>query len=455
MENYTNNKEQYKRLINFIARIIILAGEAVTFTLMWYYCYVSNYDYIFFRRGHWALIGIYVLILFFFTRSFGGYRIGYARMSDVALSQVLALFCANFIEYFQLCMILKAYLNPIPLVCLTLVDLILIFPWIYITRRIFVTLYPPRKMIVVYGDRSPKFLIDKINQRNDKYNICGRIHVSEGFDAITSVLKNYEAVVICDTPSQIRNDILKYCYKHSMRVYVTPKISDIIISGADDIYLFDTPLYLNRNQGLSFDQRFVKRIMDILLSAIILVVFSPLFLVLALLIRLTDGGPVFYTQERLTMNGRSFRIIKFRSMRMDSEKDGARLAMKDDDRITPVGRFMRRTHIDELPQILNIFRGDMSFVGPRPERPEIALEYEKSIPEFSFRLKVKAGLTGYAQVYGKYNTTPYDKLKLDLTYIENYSLWTDFKLILMTMKVIFQKENSEGVDAGQSTALKQ
>jgi exopolysaccharide biosynthesis polyprenyl glycosylphosphotransferase len=310
-------------------------------------------------------------------------------------------------------------------------------------------------MIVVYGDRSPKFLIDKINQRNDKYNICGRIHVSEGFDAITSVLKNYEAVVICDTPSQIRNDILKYCYKHSMRVYVTPKISDIIISGADDIYLFDTPLYLNRNQGLSFDQRFVKRIMDILLSAIILVVFSPLFLVLALLIRLTDGGPVFYTQERLTMNGRSFRIIKFRSMRMDSEKDGARLAMKDDDRITPVGRFMRRTHIDELPQILNIFRGDMSFVGPRPERPEIALEYEKSIPEFSFRLKVKAGLTGYAQVYGKYNTTPYDKLKLDLTYIENYSLWTDFKLILMTMKVIFQKENSEGVDAGQSTALKQ
>jgi exopolysaccharide biosynthesis polyprenyl glycosylphosphotransferase len=240
-----------------------------------------------------------------------------------------------------------------------------------------------------------------------------------------------------------------------MRVYVTPKISDIIISGADDIYLFDTPLYLNRNQGLSFDQRFVKRIMDILLSAIILVVFSPLFLVLALLIRLTDGGPVFYTQERLTMNGRSFRIIKFRSMRMDSEKDGARLAMKDDDRITPVGRFMRRTHIDELPQILNIFRGDMSFVGPRPERPEIALEYEKSIPEFSFRLKVKAGLTGYAQVYGKYNTTPYDKLKLDLTYIENYSLWTDFKLILMTMKVIFQKENSEGVDAGQSTALKQ
>lgn len=449
-----NNKDQYKRLINFIARIIIVAGETTAFAFMWYSCYVSSHEYIFFRRGHWAVIGIYALILFFFTRSFGGYRIGYAKLSDVALSHILALISCNFIEYFEICMILKSYESPLPLIELTLIELMLVFPWLYFTRRVFVTLYPPRKMIVVYGDRSPNFLIEKINQRNDKYNICGKIHVSEGFEAITSVLKNYEAVVICDTPSQIRNDILKYCYKKSMRVYVTPKISDIIISGADDIYLFDTPLYLNRNQGLSFDQKLVKRIMDIILSAIILVIFSPLFLILAIIIKAYDGGSVFYTQDRLTINGKLFRIIKFRSMRTDSEKNGARLAAKDDDRITPIGRFMRRTHIDELPQIINIFRGEMSFVGPRPERPEISLEYEKVIPEFPFRLKVKAGLTGYAQVYGKYNTTPYDKLKLDLTYIENYSLWTDFKLILMTIKVIFQKENSEGIEENQSNALK-
>lgn len=449
-----NNKDQYKRLINFIARIIIVAGETTAFAFMWYNSYVSSHEYIFFRRGHWAVIGIYALILFFFTRSFGGYRIGYAKLSDVALSHVLALVSCNFIEYFEICMILKNYESPLPLIGLTLIELMLVFPWLYITRRVFVTLYPPRKMIVVYGERSPNFLIEKINQRDDKYNICGKIHVSEGFDAITSVLKNYEAVVICDTPSQIRNDILKYCYKKSMRVYVTPKISDIIISGADDIYLFDTPLYLNRNQGLSFDQRLVKRIMDVILSAIILVIFSPLFLILAIIIKAYDGGPVFYTQDRLTISGKMFRIIKFRSMRTDSEKNGARLAAKDDDRITPVGSFMRRTHIDELPQIINIFKGEMSFVGPRPERPEISLEYEKVIPEFPFRLKVKAGLTGYAQVYGKYNTTPYDKLKLDLTYIENYSLWLDFKLILMTIKVIFQKENSEGISAGQNNALK-
>jgi lipopolysaccharide/colanic/teichoic acid biosynthesis glycosyltransferase len=163
---------------------------------------------------------------------------------------------------------------------------------------------------------------------------------------------------------------------------------------------------------------------------------------------------VFYKQERVTINHQTFQIYKFRSMTVDSEKAGARLAMKQDDRITPIGRIIRRIHFDEVPQLINIFKGEMSFVGPRPERPQIGEKYEEIIPEFCFRLKVKAGLTGYAQVYGKYNTTPYDTLKLDLTYIENYSIWLDLKLILMTIKVLFQKENSEGVDANQQTAIR-
>ncbi len=139
---------------------------------------------------------------------------------------------------------------------------------------------------------------------------------------------------------------------------------------------------------------------------------------------------------------------------MDSEAAGARLAAKGDPRVTPVGKVIRRIHFDEIPQLFNILKGDMSFVGPRPEREVIAKEYIEKIPEFVLRLKVKAGLTGYAQVYGKYNTTPYDKIKLDITYIENYSIWLDFKLILMTVKVIFQKENTEGVEQEQKTAMK-
>jgi lipopolysaccharide/colanic/teichoic acid biosynthesis glycosyltransferase len=202
------------------------------------------------------------------------------------------------------------------------------------------------------------------------------------------------------------------------------------------------------------NQILIKRLMDIVLSIIGIVITSPFMLVIALLIKLYDRGPVFYRQVRLTKDGKRFRIIKFRSMCVNSEKDGARLMAKGDKRVTPVGRVLRNIHFDELPQLFNILKGDMSIVGPRPERPEIFTRYEEEIPEFCFRLKVKAGLTGYAQVYGKYNTTPYDKLKLDMIYIENFSLLMDLKLILMTVKILFQKENAEGVDKEQKTAIR-
>ena len=247
---------------------------------------------------------------------------------------------------------------------------------------------------------------------------------------------------------------MKHCYQESIRVYLTPKISDVIIRGAEDINMFDTPLLLSRNQGLTITQRFFKRTMDIVLSLIGLAIVAPFMIITAIIIKLTDGGPVFYTQERLTRDGKKFQILKFRSMRSDSEDAGARLAMKDDDRVTPIGKFIRRIHFDEIPQILNILKGEMSVVGPRPEREEIQKQYEEVIPEFPLRLKVKAGLTGYAQVFGKYNTTPYDKVKMDIAYIESYSLWLDVKLIMMTAKVLFQKENSEGVDSNQTTAIK-
>ena len=211
---------------------------------------------------------------------------------------------------------------------------------------------------------------------------------------------------------------------------------------------------LSRNQGLTIEQRFVKRTMDIIFSLLAIIISSPFLLIIAIAIKLYDGGPVFYKQERLTRERETFQIIKFRSMKVDSEKQGAQLAKKDDGRITPVGKIIRRTHLDELPQIFNILKGEMSFVGPRPERQAIAEKYEEVVPEFRFRLKVKAGLTGYAQVYGKYNTTPYDKLKLDLTYIQTYSAWLDVKLMLMTFKIMFQKENTEGVDEKQTTAIK-
>ena len=450
-------KERYKHLLNAIACFVMWAAQVAAFAYVWYQVYVPGmaFEDRFFDRGNWAVVGMYGLILLFFTQVFGGYRIGYNRITEMVLSNYIAVVCTNIIEYFQLCMIMNDYVPVHPLGVLMVVELVFIVPYVYMVRKIYVQMYPPRKMLVVYGDYPPDNFIAKINTRNDKYDVCGTVSYTIGYEKLFKMVHKYQGVIIVDVPAQTRNDIMKYCYQESIRTYVAPKISDVILRGAEDIHMFDTPLLLSRNQGLMITQRFWKRTMDIVLSLIGLAIVAPFMIITAVIIKLTDGGPVFYTQKRLTRDGREFDILKFRSMRSDSEdKSGARLAMKDDDRITPIGKFIRRIHFDEIPQILNILKGDMSIVGPRPERQEIQDQYKESIPEFPLRLKVKAGLTGYAQVYGRYNTTPYDKVKMDIAYIENYSLWMDIRLIMMTLKVLFQKENSEGVDSNQTTAMK-
>ncbi|MFG6383534.1 MAG: sugar transferase [Lachnospiraceae bacterium] len=399
-------REQYKHLLNLTANYIMLAMEAVLFAYTWYVIYnpMLLKEHRFFNRGNWAVIGMYVLIMYFFTRTFGGYRIGYLRITDICLSQILAIFCTNVVGYFQVCLIANDYMPVYPMAVLTGAELLVILPGVYIVRFVYTRLYPPRKMIVIYGEHSPKDLIQKINSRKDKYNVCATASVYLGYEELYRRILEYEAVVLCDLPTKMRNPILKFCFDQNKRTYITPKISDIILTGTERIHLFDSPLMLARNRGLTIEQRFVKRSMDIVLSIIAIVISSPILLFIAASIKFYDKGPVFYKQERLTRDGKIFLIIKFRSMRIDSEREGAQLARKDDDRITPVGRIIRRIHFDELPQIFNILKGEMSFVGPRPEREVIAKEYESIIPEFSFRLKVKAGLTGYAQVYGKYNT---------------------------------------------------
>ena len=337
---------------------------------------------------------------------------------------------------------------------MTFVQILMIILWIFGSRFIYSRLYRARKLLVIYGDRDPGDLIHKMNSRSDKYNISGKVHISLGEEKIHKMMNEYEGVIIWDLPSSIRNRYLKYCFDNSIRCYMSPKISDIILTGTTRIHLFDTPLLMSRNHGFSVEERAGKRILDIIVSGLGILITAPIMLIIAICVKAYDRGPVFYYQDRLTYKGKEFKICKFRSMCVDSEKQGARLASKNDSRITPVGKVLRNLHLDELPQLFNVFKGDMSLVGPRPERRVIMDEYEKEIPEFHYRLKVKAGLTGYAQVYGKYNTTPYDKLKLDLFYIENYSFLLDIKLLFMTVKIFFQKEVSEGVEDTQVNALK-
>ena len=235
-----------------------------------------------------------------------------------------------------------------------------------------------------------------------------------------------------------------------------PRVGDVIMSSARPMHMFHLPMLRLRRYNTSPEYLFVKRLIDIVVSASAIILLSPIMLIVAIAIKVYDGGPVIYSQVRLTKDAKLFNIYKFRSMRTDAEKDGvARLSTGDNDnRITPIGRIIRKCRLDELPQLFNILVGDISLVGPRPERPEIAAQYCEEMPEFALRLQAKAGLTGYAQIYGQYNTAPCDKLQMDLMYIAHPSIIEDLKIILGTVKILFMPESTEGIEEGKTTAAK-
>lgn len=451
-------REKYKRLVKFLSSAIILMMLTAIFAYVWYQNYAFNEAILgeaFWRRGNYVLIGLYVLMLYLFYKLFGGFKVGYLRLLEMVYSQVISVLCVNATTYLQLCLIgrWRFLENILPIMEMTVADIVLVIIWCVLSQRVFFSIYPPRKMVMVYGKYNPEYLIRKIASRKDKYEITEIISIDEDIDRIKEKIASQGCVLLMDIPAEIRNNLLKFCFEKDIRCYCVPKISDIMVTGAEDIHLFDTSLLLMRNKGLTAEQEFFKRAFDIVASLAAILVASPVMLLIALGIKLCDGGPVIFTQERLTKDGKVFMVKKFRSMYVSSQNGQHYLTRKDDDRVTPVGKIIRRIHFDELPQLFNILSGEMSFVGPRPECPDIAKEYSDYIPEFPYRLKVKAGLTGYAQVYGKYNTTPYDKLKLDLYYIENYSFLLDMKMILMTFKILFMKENTEGIEDWQTTAI--
>ena len=442
MKDYT----QYKRIIKFMSSAAIVAMEAGIYGFVWVTYYNRLLEFPFWRRGNWLMIAVYAVLLIFFEQMYGGFKVGFYKKWNVIYSQILALVIVNVITYLQIALIDKRFHSLTLMGGILVTEIIVAVIWAFAFQFIYSRLFPRRHMLLVYGERPIFQLMQKISTREDKYQICNIIHYEEGVDEIMRLADQYDAIIIGDIPAHERNQLLKRCFGQGIRTYTVPKISDIINRSSDDLNLFDTPLLLSRNEDLKIEQLFAKRMMDVVCSFLGLLISSPFFLIIAFLIKATDRGPVFYKQIRLTRNGKEFEIYKFRTMIQDAEKDGhARLASEHDDRILPVGRFLRATRLDELPQLINVLKGEMSMVGPRPERPELAAEIEKELPEFPYRLKVKAGLTGYAQIYGKYNTTAYDKLKLDLTYIRNYSFFLDLKLMIMTPKIMLMKESTEGV----------
>lgn len=439
------NRESTKSLVRLLESIFEIVILSIVYYLFWRFGY--NVTGLFEFKGKYVLMGVYAIITFFLFQNMDGFKFGDLRRLDLALAQWIGSFIANFVTYFQLCLIANKMITPAPMLALVVADVIISTVFVFLYTHIYQRTYAPHKMIMVFGTNNAFGLKVKIDSRWDKYHIEKWISADEDFDKICQEILNFPAVVINDVPAQIRNDILKFCYKNQIRCYVVPKITDVIMRGAKDISLFDTPIFLVKGTGLNLIQRSIKRAMDVILCLIAMIPAAPIMLFIALAIKMEDGGPVFYKQRRATIGSKEFDILKFRSMIVDAEKEGISIpATGNDPRITKVGKIIRALRIDELPQLLNIIKGDMSIVGPRPERVEHVEEYTKEIPEFEYRLKVKGGLTGYAQIYGKYNTSAYDKLRMDLLYIENYSLLLDIKLILTTVRIMFSKESTEGFE---------
>ena len=466
----TNDKklrqlETFKRLINLGLTAVCLGLEIALFAYWWQMQFrwsVVEQLRNFWGKGHVVEVAIYAFVLILLSSMYGGMRLGYLKNVELIFSQVFATLMANIFIYAELSVMAAQPFVLDVFILMTIEQTMVVVIYINVANRIYRAIFPPRRLLLIHGDRPIENICGKFESRRDKYIITRTIHVGEGFDAVSgAILESYEsgecnAVVLGDISVADRTPLIKFCYAHSIRFYLLPKITDVILMGAEELHVFDSPMMVTREYCLTVEQRIVKRCIDVSGALVLLILASPFMLITAIAIKLYDGGPILYKQVRCTLDQREFYIMKFRSMRTDAEKDGvARLAQKNDDRITPVGKIIRKCRIDELPQLVNILKGDMSFIGPRPERPEIIAQYLEVMPEFAYRMKVKAGLAGFAQVYGKYNTSPYDKLKLDLTYIENYSIMLDIKLMLLTLKILFWPDSTEGVETEQITALRE
>lgn len=398
----------------------------------------------------------YILGVFLLGRIYHMYEIGFAKVSEIAYAQSLSNVIPIIVIYIAYRFAFLFFPKPWAFLVLTIIQIGFNILWTYIANKFYFEMYPPQKTIVLYRNEEDLGRLSEVSKFPQKFDV--QEYLKCDFDDYRDLLKAiepYEVVFAVGVSATLRNSIAKECVDTNKQGYFVPHVGDIIMMGSRHVVQFSTPVMSVSRAYLQPEYLVIKRAIDIIVSLIGIVILSPLMAIVAIAIKAYDGGPALYKQTRLTKDGKHFKILKFRSMRVDAEKDGvARLASEKDDRITPIGKVVRACRFDELPQLFNILKGDMTIVGPRPERPEIAAQYEEVLPSFRLRLQVKAGLTGTAQVYGKYNSTPYDKLEMDLLYIKNMSLFEDIKLMFATIRILFLKDSTSGVEVGQVTAVK-
>lgn len=432
------------------ATAMLLMKAIITAVVLGAFLYlVLNYypETDFHFKGYLVFVFLYVCIYFAFVSTYRAYRFGILRYREIMFAYLLSTFMTNFFMYFVLSLSAKMLLPLEP------ISVMMAAQWgaglllNLLADRLYYLVHPVRDCIVVSSEgRAELKTLKKFHSIQKRYRILDELDETAGFDAIVDRIRPYSTVILGNVSTELRLELTEHCFEHNQRLFFVPNVQDIIMHNSQETFVGDSLLYLCKNRTFTTEQLVVKRLMDIVISAVGIVITSPIMLIVALLIKTWDGGPVLFRQTRYTRNLTPFTLVKFRSMIVDAEKDGAQFTVPHDKRITPVGKFIRATRFDELPQLFNIIHGEMSLVGPRAERIENADFYCELMPEFRYRMKVKAGLTGYAQIYGKYNTSYEDKLKMDLLYIENCSIVKDLQLLFLTLKVIFMPESTEGYE---------
>ncbi|HFU4095347.1 TPA: sugar transferase [Streptococcus suis] len=435
-------------LAYIIEAILMIIGVTVALTPQNDFSLTSSSIENFLPTIPWLIITYIVLNNFFDT------HIYYNRTKTVI---ILYSFCVQLIFSFIVTVICHIYIDTFDfniffLILYTIVGTILsgtvnVVIFTYLSQK------SKRKKVLVIGDAQSVFeALDNFNASREPLHSISYIVIGNYMSHLKEVLDRVDVVYMAGLLDRNESaEVYNFLITKDKTIYYTANVENTAVINSRLINITDESIIKLSPYSLTIAQATVKRIFDIITSLILLVLFSPIMLLTAIVLKIESDGPVFYRQERVTLGNKTFQILKFRSMVVDAEKDsGPVLAGANDSRVTRVGKLIRATRIDEMPQLINVLRGEMSIIGPRPERPKFVEEFTKSSQFYPLRHNVRAGITGYAQVYGRYISNFESKLKFDLLYIKSYSLGLDIKLMLKTVLVVFDKLSSKGHDESHS-----
>ena len=458
----------FHRIARFFRRaktdILIGAMAVLLYALIgfiFYYCMYRTNAYLrHANRTAGTIILTFVVSTVAMRAVYGGYDVGQKKDKPVISAMIFSTLITDIITYIQF-EIMNTNINNrqyldlffrnlfssdlLYLLVCYIVQVLVIILFVRLGNQLYFHFTPPQSVLLILGDQDQE---ESLRAKIGQYKLQWRVDDAAMFYApdIKERIDRADIIFLGNVPFGAKFTLLKLCYDDRKDVMCKAEMEEIMLCNSRPAIIDDAAFLSMKYSKITLLQRIIKRLGDVVISLLALILFSPLILIVSLLIKLEDGGPVIFKQDRLTLNGRTFTIRKFRTMapHNESEDDPEVSVAQDDPRITKVGSFLRRFRLDEIPQFVNILIGDMSLVGPRPEMMANVTRYKMDLPAFVYREKMKAGLTGYAQIEGRYNTTAEDKLMLDLMYIESFSIWVDVKLILRTFTLLFKKDSTQG-----------